>query len=78
MLLLSELPDGNHRTVAPSPIALQHFIHASKSDGFAVPELGPWHLWREAQLKVVVKDGEEIGASIPYSRRTPTEISRQT
>ena len=32
----------------------------------------------EAQLNVVVKDGEEIGATILYSRRTPTEIRRQT
>ena len=32
----------------------------------------------EAQLKVVVKDGEEIGPTILYSRRTPTKIRRQT
>ena len=32
----------------------------------------------EAQLNVVVKDGEEIGATILYFQRTPTEIRRQT
>ena len=32
----------------------------------------------EAQLNVVVKDGEEIGATILYSQKTPTEIRRQT
>ena len=43
----------------------------------------PWKNLRqtqhsEAQLKVVVKDGEEIGATILYSQRTPIEIRRQT
>ena len=32
----------------------------------------------EAQLNVVVKDGEEIGATILYSQKTPIEIRRQT
>ena len=32
----------------------------------------------EAQLNVVVKDGEEIGATILYCQRTPTEIRQQT
>ena len=32
----------------------------------------------EAQLNVVVKDGEEIGTTILYSPKTPIEIRRQT
>ena len=32
----------------------------------------------EAQLNVVVKDREEISATILYSQKTPTEIRRQT
>ena len=33
---------------------------------------------KECDMVKVVKDGEEIGATILYPQRTPTEIRRQT